>query len=88
MRMEKKAPTHGRSSGIWTVAHNGNPSGWRVSPYGGTLRLIVNCVDVQLPDGFPDHQNDNRILRVCLGLREKAALVILVTKDIVVRVKT
>lgn len=54
---------------------------------GGTLRLEVNCVDVKLPDGFPDHKNDNRILKVCLGLKEKAAPVILVTKDIVVRVK-
>lgn len=54
---------------------------------GGTLRLEVNCVDVQLPEGFPDYKNDNRILKVCLGLREKAPPVILVTKDIVVRVK-
>lgn len=54
---------------------------------GGTLRLEVNCVDVQLPEGFPDHKNDTRILKVCLGLREKAPPVILVTKDIVVRVK-
>lgn len=56
-------------------------------PNGGTLRLEVNCVDVKLPDGFPDHKNDNRILKVCLGLKEKQSPVILVTKDIVVRVK-
>ena len=36
-------------------------------PGGGTLRLEVNCVDVKLPEGFPDHKNDNRILKVCLG---------------------
>lgn len=55
---------------------------------GGTLRLEVNCVDVALPEGFPDHKNDNRILRVCLGIREHAVgPVILVTKDIVVRIK-
>ena len=30
-------------------------------PCGGTLRLEVNCVDVKLPEGFPDHKNDNRI---------------------------
>ena len=54
---------------------------------GGTLRLEVNCVDVKLPESFPDYKNDNRILKVCLGLKEKAAPVILVTKDIVVRVK-
>ena len=54
---------------------------------GGTLRLEVNCVDVRLPEGFPDGKNDNRILKVCLGIREKEAPVILVTKDIVVRMK-
>ena len=36
-------------------------------PGGGTLRLEVNCVDVKLLEGFPDHKNDNRILKVCLG---------------------
>src|SRR5699024_10489377 len=50
-------------------------------PGGGTLRLEVNCVDVKLPEGFPDHKNDN------LGLRKGKTPVILVTKDIVVRVK-
>ncbi len=54
---------------------------------GGTLRLEVNCVDVRLPDGFPDYKNDNRVLKVCLGLQKKESPVILVTKDIVVRVK-
>ena len=56
-------------------------------PGGGTLRLEVNCVDVKLPEGFPDHKNDNRILKVCLGLQNGKTPVILVTKDIVVRVK-
>lgn len=56
-------------------------------PGGGSLRLEVNCVDVKLPDGFPEHKNDNRILKVCLGMKEQAASVILVTKDIVVRLK-
>ena len=56
-------------------------------PGSGTLRLEVNCVDVKLPEGFPDHKNDNRILKVCLGLQNGKTPVILVTKDIVVRVK-
>ena len=56
-------------------------------PGGGTLRLEVNCVDVKLPEGFPDHKNDNRILKVCLGLQNRKTPVILVTKDILVRVK-
>ena len=54
---------------------------------GGTLRLEVNCVDVKLPEGFPEHKNDNRILKVCIGLRNRETPVILVTKDIMVRVK-
>lgn len=29
-------------------------------PGGGSLRVEVNCVDVALPEGFPDHKNDNR----------------------------
>ena len=56
-------------------------------PGGGTLRLEVNCVDVKLPEGFPEHKNDNRILKVCIGLRNRETPVILVTKDIMVRVK-
>lgn len=56
-------------------------------PGSGTLRLEVNCVDVKLPEEFPDHKNDNRILKVCLGLQNWKTPVILVTKDIVVRVK-
>ena len=56
-------------------------------PGGGTLRLEVNCVDVKLPEGFPEHKNDNRILKVCIGRRNRETPVILVTKDIMVRVK-
>ena len=51
-------------------------------PGGGSLRLEVNCVDVALPEGFAEHRNDNRILKVCLGLQRREAPVILVTKDI------
>lgn len=56
-------------------------------PNGGTLRLEVNCVNVRLPEGFPDYKNDNRILKVCQALKEKQSPVILVTKDILVRIK-
>lgn len=54
---------------------------------GGSLRLETNCTNIQLPEGFPEHKNDNRILKVCLGLSEREAPVILVTKDILVRIK-
>ena len=56
-------------------------------PGGGELRLEVNCVDVRLPEGFPDSKNDNRILKVCLGIREREKPLILVTRDIVARLK-
>lgn len=54
---------------------------------GGLLRVEVNCVDVPLPEGIPDHHNDNRILRVCQGLKQQASPVILVTKNIFIRIK-
>lgn len=56
-------------------------------PNGGTLRLEVNCINVKLPDGFPEYKSDNRILKTCQGLKEKLTPVILVTKDILVRIK-
>lgn len=54
---------------------------------GGSLRLETNCTNIQLPEGFPEHKKDNRILKVCLGLAEREAPVILVTKDILMRIK-
>lgn len=59
-------------------------------PNGGSLRLELNCVNTELPPGLPEHKNDNRILRVCQELKNQAGegdRVILVTKDIVVRIK-
>ncbi len=56
-------------------------------PNGGTLRLEVNYINVKLPEGFPEHKSDNRILKVCQGIKEKLTPVILVTKDILVRIK-
>ena len=56
---------------------------------GGTLRVEKNCVQVELPPDLPDDKPDNRILKVCKGLTEdkKADQVVLVTKDIVLRLK-
>ena len=57
-------------------------------PGGGSLRLEVNHVDVALPDGMDPSSRDNRILKVCRGLMEEGAgPVILVTQDIVARIK-
>lgn len=54
---------------------------------GGSLRLEINCVDIRLPEGFTDYKNDNRILKICEGLRRTQEKVVLVTKDIAVRIK-
>jgi len=43
---------------------------------------------VELPHGFHNESNDNRILKVCKGLMEKGENVTLVTKDIIVRLKS
>ncbi|MDK2966820.1 MULTISPECIES: PhoH family protein [Lacrimispora] len=52
--------------------------------HGGTIRIEKNFVDVVLPADLPDDKMDNRILKVCRGLEGE---VVLVTKDILLRVK-
>lgn len=54
---------------------------------GGILRVEMNFNTVELPKSWDDSNNDNRILRVCKGLREKGENVFLVTKDIFERIK-
>ncbi len=54
---------------------------------GGTLRIEPNYVNVALPEDFIATKNDNRILKVCKGLEQTGTKVILVTKDMVVRLK-
>ena len=66
---------------------------------GGSLRVEKNFVDVALPPDLPDDKMDNRILKVCKGLAEQlgkngpdtdvhqSRQVILVTKDILLRIK-
>ena len=55
---------------------------------GGTLRVETNHCDVELPPDLPETKSDNRILKVCLGLsKEKKEQVVLVTKDILLRIK-
>lgn len=56
-------------------------------PSGGTLKIEANFVQVDLPFTYTLDSNDNRILKVCKGLAEKGEAVILVTKDILVRLK-
>lgn len=55
---------------------------------GGTIKIEANFSSVLLPHGFHNESNDSRILKVCKGLMEKDEKVILVTKDIIVRLKS
>ena len=55
---------------------------------GGILRVEKNFVNVKLPEDLSAEVMDNRILRVCMGLSEsREEQVILVTKDILLRIK-
>ncbi len=54
---------------------------------GGVLRIETNCVHVELPGYLPEDRMDNRMLKVCKGLQENEERVILVTKDILLRMK-
>lgn len=58
---------------------------------GGMLKVEKNYKNVELPEELPEDKADNRILKVCKGLAEQLPedeQVILVTKDLVLRLKT
>lgn len=54
---------------------------------GGSLKIETNCVHVELPESLPESKMDNRILKVCRQLCKDKEKVILVTKDLVLRLK-
>ena len=57
-------------------------------PGGGSCRVERNYVDVKLPPELSEEVMDNRILKVCLGLKTThEEQVTLVTKDILLRIK-
>ena len=56
-------------------------------PSGGTLRLEMNSRPLTCPACFPADKVDHHILQLCDELRKDQAPIILVTKDIVVRIK-
>ncbi|MDQ1681358.1 MAG: PhoH-like ATPase [Frankiaceae bacterium] len=59
-----------------------------VGDAGGTLRVELNHIDTpHLPAGFRISDNDTRILAVALDLRAEGADVVVVTKDLPLRVK-
>jgi PhoH-like ATPase len=70
-----------------SLRQNGNLLEGVALACGGMLRIEPNYVHVPLREDFSDTKNDNRILKVCRGLMENGEPVILVTKDIIVRLK-
>lgn len=55
---------------------------------GGILRVEKNYRNVELHSDLPEYKSDNRILKICVGLaKEREKQVILVTKDILLRIK-
>jgi PhoH-like ATPase len=59
-----------------------------VGPVGGTLRVELNHIDAQvLPAGFRLGDNDTRILSVARSLANEGHDVVLVSKDVPLRVK-
>ncbi len=59
-----------------------------ITDEGGTVRVELNHIDsAVLPSGFRDGANDSRILAVALNLQAEGQDVVLVTKDMPLRVK-
>ena len=54
---------------------------------GGELRVELNFENVHLPQSWKKDVNDNRILCVCKGLKERGENVYLVTRDTFARIK-
>lgn len=54
---------------------------------GSFLRIEMNFHNVVLNESWQGSVNDNRILKVCIGLHEKGEKVYLITKDVFARIK-
>jgi PhoH-like ATPase len=55
--------------------------------HGGTLRIEVNHVDVELPAAMATHDHDHRVLAVTAALTDDGEDVVLVSKDLPLRLK-
>ncbi len=54
---------------------------------GGVLKIDANCIHVELPESLPADKPDNRILKVCKFHKDQGEQIVLVTKDLVLRIK-
>ena len=59
-------------------------------PNGGELRVEMGFLDVDIPETWKRDVrcSDNRILQICKGLKDSGENVFLITKDIILRVKS
>ena len=70
------------------IAHGRLDRPMPVNDFGGTLRVELNHTDAEvLPPGFRLGDNDSRILAVALNYASEGRDVVLVTKDLPLRVK-
>ena len=56
-------------------------------PSRGTVRLEVNHVDADLPQGLDPNSRAGRVLKVCRGLMDEGTPATLVSRDIVARIR-
>lgn len=56
-------------------------------PGKGSIRIEMNHLDTELPAMWDENKADNRILRICAGLRADGKETILVSNDINMRIK-
>ena len=76
-RLDEMRETHGRLDRAFPVGDEG-----------GTLRVEINHVDTtHLPRTFDRSENDTRILAVARNLQAEGSQVVVVTKDVPMRVK-
>lgn len=55
---------------------------------GDTVAVLeANCVNTELPESLIAEKQDNRILKVCKAHKDAGETIILVTKDLVLRIK-
>ena len=81
---EKGANARAAIRNLEQLRHKGDLLSGVKLEQGGSIRIETNFVDVKLPPDLPDDKKDNRILKVCKGLEGD---VVLVTKDILLRIK-
>lgn len=72
---------------IDTLRKKGNLNKGIELPNGGTLRVEMNHHDTKIPSYWDKMKADNRIIQVCIGLKENGENVYLITKDIFERIK-